>query len=160
METMNHVEFKIVQPDDPLSLNLIADWYFSEWQIPAETTLERLMTIAADKEQFQVLMTLNGTPVATGGIYHHVGLLDRMPHLNIYRNWLALVYTLPFKRGRGYGAALCNYIQDHCRVLGIEKIHLFTHTAEAFYLRNGWTEMERMDVQGRNIVVMERTLLP
>lgn len=155
---MNSIAFKIVQPDDQQSLKLIAGWYFSEWQIPAEHTRERLMTMTVDKTPFQVLMLLNGTPVATGGIYDHVGLLDHVPHLKIYKNWLALVYTLPLERGRGYGAALCNYIHGYCRNLGLEKIHLFTHTAEALYTRLGWMALERMVMGNRNIVVMEKTL--
>ncbi|MBO9594976.1 MAG: GNAT family N-acetyltransferase [Niabella sp.] len=156
---MSSVEFKILQPDDQQLLKLIAGWYVEEWQIPVETTLERLSNITAGKAQFQVLMILDGIPIATGGIYDHVGLLDRLPHLNVYKKWLALVYTLPSERGRGYGAALCTYIQNYCRHQGLEKIHLFTHTAETLYRRLGWKALERTVIGNRDIVIMEKTVL-
>ncbi|WP_300598444.1 GNAT family N-acetyltransferase [Niabella sp.] len=155
---MHQIEFEILRPEDQRSLMLIADWYVEEWQIPVETTQERLRAVTADRQQCQVLMTLDGTPIATGGIYDHVGLLERLPHFNVYKKWLALVYTRPSQRGRGYGAALCNYIHDYCRGLGFEKIHLFTHTAETLYRRLGWNELERMHIRDRNIVVMEKDL--
>ena len=155
---MGAVDFQIVQPADRQAMLLIAGWYFSEWHIPVETTIERLQVITPDSEQFQVLMLLDGRPISTGGIYDHVGLLDKEPGFKIYKKWLALVYTIPEERGRGYGAAICNYIQEHSRLLGFKKIHLFTDTAESLYRRLGWKETERLTVNNRNIVVMEKTL--
>ena len=155
---MGAIDFQIVQPADRQAMLLIAGWYFSEWHVPVETTMERLQGITADREQFQVLMMLDGRPISTGGIYDHVGLLDKEPGFKIYKKWLALVYTIPEERGRGYGAAICNYIQEHSRLLGFKKIHLFTDTAESLYRRLGWKETERLTVNDRNIVVMEKTL--
>lgn len=155
---MSSIGFQIVRPADQLALMQIAGWYDKEWQIPAAYTIERLQKLTADTEQFQVLMTLDGKPIATGGIYNHVGLLDKKPALKMYKKWLALVYTIPGERGRGYGASLCNYIHSYCRMLGFEKIYLFTHTAEALYRRLGWKELERLAMQNRDIVVMEKLL--
>lgn len=152
---MNGVNFQIVAPDDRQVFKLIADWYFSEWNIPVITTIEKLQTLTEHKDQFQVLMTLNREPVATGGIYDHVGLIDKVPHLNIYKKWLALVYTIPRKRSTGLGTAICNFILNQAKISGIEKIHLFTDTAEPFYQRMGWAATERLTVNKRNIVVME-----
>lgn len=155
---MNSVDFKIVQSTDQLYFIQIANWYFLEWQIPVDHTIKRLQNLTADKEQFQILMTIDGRPVATGGVYDHVSLIDKKPELKIYKKWLALVYTIPEQRGRGYGASLCNYIHNYCRVLGFEKIHLFTHTATTFYQKLGWKELERLAIHNRNIIVMKKTL--
>jgi len=153
---MNNLEFKIVQPDDQLFMQQIAGWYFSEWQIPAERTMEQLRRLTADPGQFQVLMMLDGLPIATGGIYDHVGLVDRAPRFKIYKKWLAQVYTVPAERGKGYGAAICSYIHEHARSLGISKIHLFTDTAAALYRRLGWQETEQFDIANRHLIIMEK----
>lgn len=156
---MKTIEFEILRPADQEALALIANWYFAEWQIPVDNMLERLRTITADKEQFQVLIKLDGKPVSTAGIYNYVSLLDKEPKFKVFKKWLALVYTVPAERGNGYGAAVCNYILEHSKILGFKEIHLFTDTAESLYRRLGWKEIERLTVNNRDIVVMSKTVL-
>lgn len=150
------IKFHIIQSNDHLSFNLIADWYSKEWKIPVEKTIENLQIITSDKSQFQVLMTLDDIPVSTGGLYKHVGLLDKQPRFKIYNSWLALVYTIPYKRRLGYGAMICRYIQDHAKNQGVDCIYLYTDTAEKLYKKLGWIEMERLQINNRNIVVMKK----
>jgi len=153
---MSKIAFHLVQPNDLPTFELIAGWYLSEWKIPVDKTIENLQTITADHSQFQVLMTLDGVPIATGGVYNHVGLLDKEPRLKIYQNWLAKVYTIPDKRHQGYGALICNYIRDHSKKIGIDTMYLFTDTAEQLYKRLGWIEMERLNIGERNVVIMKK----
>ena len=101
-------------------------------------------------------MTLYNNPIATGGLYNHVGLLDKVPGLKIYKNWLALVYTKPGLRGKGLGALICNHIQDYSKDLGLKEIYLFTHTAENLYKRLAWQQLERLALGGKDIVVMKK----
>jgi GNAT superfamily N-acetyltransferase len=82
-------------------------------------------------------MTLDNIPIATGRLYNHVGLLDKQPKFKIYKHWLALVYTVSEYRRKGYGALLCNYIQQHAKEMVLKEIFLFTHTAESLYKRPG-----------------------
>lgn len=155
---MSKIDFQIVQPADRPALLLIARWYFSEWRIPVESTIDRLLTVTADELQFQVLMLLDDRPVATGGIYDHVGLLDKRPDFKIYKKWLAMVYTVPGARGQGYGAAICSYIQEHAKRLGLGNIHLFTDTAASLYRRLGWQETEQLKIAGRHLTIMKKQL--
>lgn len=155
---MTSIQFQIVQHGDNEAIQLIADWYLSEWNIPVNKTIERLKTITVDNSQLQLLLTLNNVPVATGGLYHHVGLLDKEPRFKIYNNWLALVYAIPGMRHRGFGTLICNYIQDYSKESGMKEIYLFTDTAESLYKRLGWYQLERLSLGKRNIVVMKRDL--
>jgi GNAT superfamily N-acetyltransferase len=156
---MTKINFQILQSNDQPTFQLIADWYLSEWKIPRDKTIQRLQTITADSSQFQILMTLDGIPISTGGLYDHVGLLDKEPRLKIYKNWLALVYTTPDKRHQGYGALICKHIQNHSKYLGLDTMYLFTDTAEQLYKRLGWTEMERLATGDRKVVIMKKDLL-
>jgi GNAT superfamily N-acetyltransferase len=155
---MPAIKFKIVQPGDKNAMHLIANWYLSEWNIPVNKTIERLKAITADNTQLQVLMTLNNVPVTTGGLYHHVGLLDKEPRFKIYHNWLALVYTIPGMRRQGFGALICSYIQTYSKRSGMKEMYLFTDTAESLYERMGWHQVERLSLCQRNIVVMKKDL--
>ena len=155
---MTEIKYQIIKPDDYENIELIADWYFSEWNIPISTTIEKTKKLSLGNNEFQVLMTLNDKPIATGGLYNHVGLLDKEPRLKIYKNWLALVYTKPDIRGKGLGALICNNIQDYSKDLGLKDIHLFTHTAENLYKRLGWQQLERIVLGGKDIVVMKKEL--
>jgi len=155
---MNHIDIKLVASDDHSVLSLIADWYHDEWGIPVADTVNNLRAVTADIYQFQMLLFVNGRAVATGGVYDHVGLLNHKPELNIYKKWLAQLYTIPGERGNGYGIRLCKQIQDHCRALALEKIYLFTHTAGPMYQKLGWSIIQQLTISNRNIAVMEKTL--
>ena len=152
------ISFKRIKSSDTELVSLIADWYCDEWNIDKSDTIERLSNFPDNGTPFQLVITLNGAPIATGGVYHHVGLLDAEPRLKVYQPWLALVYTIPEYRNKGYGALLCNEIQLQSKTLGLQQIFLFTHTAESLYKRLGWQQMERIALKGKNIAIMKLEL--
>lgn len=152
------VQLHKLLPDNTHLIQQIAAWYHNEWKIPVEKTVQNLETITAGSDQIQVVLLINEVPVATGGVYHHVGLLDRVPRLNIHPHWLALVYTLPEHRNKGLGAKLCRYLEDYYRDQQAAALHLFTDTAEKLYTRLGWEVMERLETGGRNLAVMQKAL--
>lgn len=153
-----NIDYKRITAIDTELISLIADWYFDEWNIDKTATIERLSNFPDDGIPFQLAMTLNGSPIATGGVYHHVGLLDAVPRLKEFEPWLALVYTLPEHRGKGYGAMLCEEIQARAKTLGTKDLYLFTHTAESLYKRLGWEQLERIALKGKDIVIMKKEL--
>ncbi len=157
---MPNIEYNIITPDDIENIQLISDWYLKEWNIPAETSAEKIKNLSKENNEFQVLMKLNGQAVGTAGLYTHVGLLDREPRFKVYKNWLALVYTMPEIRGQGLGANLCNRIQERAKNLGLKEIYLFTHTAENLYRRLDWEVIERLSQGEKNIAVMKLSLEP
>lgn len=85
------IKYKIVAKDDIDTIELISTWYLEQWNIPKEVTTQKLNIFPTDGSQFQVLLTVNGIPTATAGLYHHVGLIDNESRFKIYKNWLSLV---------------------------------------------------------------------
>lgn len=152
------MKFQMIQPEDSEHIGVVADWYLKEWNLPIESTIGKISKLSAQNHEFQVLLTLDGNPVATGGLYNHVSLLDKKPRLKSYQNWLALVYTQPHHRGKGLGALLCNHIQAYAAELGLKEIYLFTHTAENLYKRLAWQPLERFTLGDKEIVVMKKEL--
>ncbi|QLG61667.1 arsenic resistance N-acetyltransferase ArsN2 [Halorarum salinum] len=49
-------------------------------------------------------------------------------------------------RGRGYGAALCEALEDYARGNGAETLYLLTTTAPGFFRGRGYVEVDREDV--------------
>jgi phosphoribosylglycinamide formyltransferase 1 len=157
-KSVEGIKFQIVQPTDTKNIELIANWYLSEWDIPVDKTIQRLKTITCDNFQAQVLMTLDGIPITTGGLYNQVGLTDKEPRFRIYKNWLAQVYTIPNRRHQGFGELICGYIQDYSKKMGVKEMYLFTDTAENLYKRLGWYPVERLPLGERKVVVMKKKL--
>jgi GNAT superfamily N-acetyltransferase len=155
---MTDIKYQIVKPDDNKNIELIAEWYLNEWNIPIQTTIDKIKNLSTDNCEFQILMILGNKPIATGGLYNHVGLIDKEPRLKIFKNWLALVYTTPENRGKGLGALICRHIQTHSKDIGLNEIYLFTHTAENLYKRLEWQQLERIALGGKDIVVMKKEL--
>ncbi|HEX7367518.1 MAG TPA: GNAT family N-acetyltransferase [Pelobium sp.] len=155
MENLTNIQFKVVDPKDIETITMIAEWYLKEWNIPLKTTIEKIKALSLANKEFQILMIVNGMPVATGGIYTNVGLLEKEPRLKIHKNWLALVYTLPKFRGKGLGKLLCEAIQNQSKKIQLTQLHLFTHTAESLYKRLNWKVTERIELEGKNIVIMQ-----
>lgn len=50
------------------------------------------------------------------------------------------------KRGRGFGAALCDALEETAAAAGVETLYLLTTTAESFFADRGYVECERAAV--------------
>jgi hypothetical protein len=155
---MDNISYQIIKPNDEKLIKLIAGWYLQEWKIDTEKTINKLSNFPINGTPFQIIMMLNNTPIATGGIYHHVGLLDIEPKFKAFGPWLALVFTTNENRNQGYGALLCQKIQQISNEFGLNEIFLFTHAAETLYRRLEWQQLERINLRGRDIVVMKKEL--
>ena len=151
---MAETQFHILKQEEENTFQLLANWYYDHWQMPREKTIEKLKKVTSSRQQFHVLMTVDNIPIATGGLHDHVSLQDKVPRLNEYKDWLALVYTIPEERGKGYGAQLCNFIMVRAKEKGVKKMYLFTEKAESLYMRLGWTMLEKLFEGERELTVM------
>jgi len=66
--------------------------------------------------------------------------MDTRPELS---PWLAGVFVAPSQRRRGIGAALIQKAVEEAGLLGIERLYLYTLTSDTFYLKLGWSVLER-----------------
>ncbi|WP_298714407.1 GNAT family N-acetyltransferase [Chitinophaga sp.] len=148
------VQLHQLQSADTGLIHQIAEWYYAEWHLSIDASKAMLQAICSDPHQIQAVLLAGDIPVATGSICHHVGLQDRVPRLASFGPWLARVYTVPAHRGKGYGSAICRYLQSACGEQGISTLYLFTDTAELLYAKLGWGVMERLETGGRALAVM------
>jgi GNAT superfamily N-acetyltransferase len=150
------IRFKRIATQDHNDHRLIETWCLEEWQVPPDKTKNRLEQLSAPN--FHLMMYLDGAPIATGGIHPRVSLQEKVPGLTDYTHWLAFVYTIPEHRGKGYGAFLCEEIQQQARENGLKELILYTHSAERLYARLGWSVFEKLTVADKSISVMKLKL--
>ena len=155
---MSTIAFHKITPADKKSIEQIADWYKSEWNISMEMTIQRITSFPISGFPFQVLMSVDDVPVATAGIYSQVSLLEYDARFRIYSPWLALVYTLPRERKKGFGALICERIELMSKEIGLKEIYLYTFTAESLYKKLNWEQVERFDYRGKDAVLMKKKL--
>jgi len=152
------IEFKKINSTETENIDQISDWYFNEWKIPKEKTINSLADTTNENVIFQTLMTQNENLLGTGGLYNRVGIQNRIEKYESYSPWIALMYTEPKIRGKGLGSKLLDEIELEAKKKGFEKIYLFTHTAESLYIRKGWNEIDRYQIEGKNIVIMDKEI--
>ncbi|MFS4466177.1 GNAT family N-acetyltransferase [Maribacter sp. 2210JD10-5] len=152
------IEYRNISPNETEAINQISDWYLSEWKISKIKTTKSLTESINQNVIFQTIMTDEKRLIGTGGLYHKVGIQSRIKKYENYSPWIALMFTEPKIRGKGYGGKLLKEIELEAKRKGFDKIYLFTHTAESLYKRKGWNEIDRYNIEGKNIVIMDKKI--
>ena len=155
---MEEISFYKVQSNNNSLIEIIANWYLNEWNIPIEYTFKRLSNIPNDDVIFQLILLKENEPIATGGLYNRVGLLNFHPKYQKFGPWVALLYTVEKKRNLGFGEKLLYKIEDISKEMDLNKIYLHTFSAEQLYLKNNWIPIERVAYKGHLTVIMEKAL--
>jgi GNAT superfamily N-acetyltransferase len=93
------------------------------------------------------------TPVGTASAVEHD--LESRPELT---PWLAALVVDRAMRGRGHSRRLVRFIERYARDNGVDTLWLFTWSAQGLYTKLGWRPIERLEQNGREVVVMKRTL--
>jgi GNAT superfamily N-acetyltransferase len=137
---------------------IVARWAHEEFWVHAGKTLEetqRLFTPVPRSTWLpRTFVLLQGeTPVGMVSIVEHD--LERRPDL---APWLAALVVDRAARGRGHSRRLVRFIEDFARDNDIETLWLFTWSAEGLYAKLGWDAVERLEQNGREVVVMNRKL--
>jgi len=155
---MQNLSIRFIRPHDDDAINIISDWYFGEWKIPPEETRERIKRLRLEKNEFHMVLNIDEVPVATGGIYSNVRLLESEHRFSSYKNWLDLVYTIPQYRRMGFGALVCEQLERFSRKQGITVIHALTSTSEGLLKRMEWSTSERIYRQRKDFVILKKNL--
>lgn len=155
----SEIKISILDPNDKFSIDIIAHWYFNEWNIPIEKTIQRLSTQPNNDTIVQAILTIDGKLIATGGLCNNVNIYNEHPEMNQFKPWIALLYTQVGYRNKGLGQKLLEFIEQRASQNKLNRICLYSFTAESFYKRNGWTEIKRVDYKNHETVVMEKCLI-
>lgn len=144
----------------PDLLPVVVEWMWHQWWRGQSRTLEQTRAIYAEcvaelgAPQTFVLLEEN-RPVGTVTLARTD--LEERPELT---PWLAGVFVVPERRGRGYFRLLLAEFEKACRAASVETAWLFTNTAEQIYLRTGWETVEIIDRPNGGIFTLMRLVIP
>lgn len=144
----------------PDLLPIVAEWLWREWWEQKGRTLEQTQAIygdcIAERGAPQTFVLLEGErPVGTVTLARKD--LDERPDLT---PWLAGVFVIPDRRGRGYVHHLFTEFERACRAASVEVAWLYTNTAERVYLRAGWERVEVIQRPGKLPIILMRRTIP
>ena len=72
--------------------------------------------------------------------------------------WLASLYVVPQRRGRGHGLELVQAAIELAAAAGVGRLHVFTESAEKLFQRCGFEILERTMLRDVPITVLARAL--
>ena len=159
MTTENDIQIDYLAKH-PEWIDTLTGWFFDEW--PAYYADKSTEDVA---ESFRQRLNVDRIPLTL--IAHHdgevIGTVSLKEHdMDIRKNfspWLAALYVaLPYRR-RGIGTLLIESGLSEARRLGLSHLYLWTPQLEPFYLKRGWSILERTVYNGINVSVMERDVL-
>jgi len=141
--------------EHPEFIPTLAKWHYTEWSyLHAVDSVERRISELEEEAKSdgipQTFVAVSGDTL--------LGSASLIPHdMSIRMDlspWLASVYVPVEQRNRGIGSALVRHVVKEAESLGYRIIYLFTPDREAFYVRLGWSLMERTEYHGHHVPIM------
>jgi GNAT superfamily N-acetyltransferase len=133
----------------------LARWHHQEWAHlrPGDSIEARISRLRAACGRAEIPTVVVAFTDATLLGSAKLVLHDMDTHMDL-SPWLAGVFVSPEHRSQGIGTALVQRAVSEARSLGVQRLHLYTPGAEQFYLRLGWSPVERLTYRGAEVVVM------
>ena len=141
--------------DYPEQVEKVNDWLYNYWgayynDSSKEDWLDDLKKRLNKAEIPTTFIALQeGKFVGTASLIKHD--MDNRPELS---PWLADVYVPPEHRKQGIASKLVSRVVEETRILGIERLYLFTRNAKEFYLKLGWELKENVKYHGKEVNIM------
>lgn len=157
MQVGNTGSIRCLTAFDTACINQSIAWYCSHWGRDDAYWRSRLDEVIGHSPYVHAAVFVDDIMVCSGGIHPTVSLVNRFPHLEEIGHWLALIYTPPDARGKGYATALCRFLQDYAGQHHLQPFYLFTDSAASMYQKLGWVLVERLTAEQRTLAVMQYT---
>ena len=138
----------------------LARWSWSEWRSIYE---ERGQTFEHALKNYRERTNTDCLPLALVAFHGNelIGTVSlKFNDLDTRRDldpWLGGVFVIPTWRRRGVATLLMQRAVEAAANLNIQRLFLWTSSAEGLYLKLGWTVLERSVYAGKDIVVMQIT---
>jgi GNAT superfamily N-acetyltransferase len=139
-------------------ISQIARWYEAEWGTPPEKTIRRFSNIPGKDVIFHLVLRINDEVIAAGGLWNDVNIFNFHEKLKEYQPWVAAIYTDESHRKRGLGSLVLEHIEERAMVLGLQKLYLYTYSANDLYEKYGWKPIDVVQYRGQETAVMEKHL--
>jgi N-acetylglutamate synthase-like GNAT family acetyltransferase len=142
-------------------IDTIALWHFREWGHKDPTG-----SVQSWAKGIRSRANRNRIPTGYVALESNelLGVVELVDHdMNSHMElspWLAGLYVRPESRRHGIGSALTKYIVQVSGQMGIERLYLYTKTAQGLYLKLGWQSIAEENYEGEDITIMSFDITP
>jgi GNAT superfamily N-acetyltransferase len=145
--------------DHQEAIPMLAEWFYREWSYlyPNKTVDDVRNAIGerVNRDTIPVALVAFEEKTLVGTVCLKTHDMDTRLELS---PWLAGLYVGEPWRGKGLGTALVKAIEEKAEVLGVQKLYLYTPSAESFYLRMAWRIKEGVEYHGARVMIMEKEM--
>jgi GNAT superfamily N-acetyltransferase len=144
--------------DEPENLSTLASWHQDEWSYlnPGEDLFSRISRMQPFlNEDFIPSTFIAKNKVLLGSAAIVLQDMKTEPQL---APWLASVYIRPEFRRQGIGRQLVLHVMEQARKKGIDCLYLYTPDQECFYIKLGWSTIDKRKHQGHDVTIMQVNL--
>lgn len=144
--------------DEPENLSTLAKWHQDEWSYlnPGEDLVARISRMQPFlNEDFIPSTFIARDEALLGSAAIVLRDLKTEPQLT---PWLASVYVRPDVRKQGIGRQLVLHVMQQARNEGIDYLYLYTPNQEHFYIKLGWSTIDKRKHQGHDVTIMQVNL--
>ncbi|WP_407333088.1 GNAT family N-acetyltransferase [Enterovibrio sp. 27052020O] len=149
----------IYHSDRPEFLPLVAKWYFNEWGVISNASLEDFTNKLSDylnTDKIPLLVLVMDGEIAVGAAhlrFHEMSIYPDKEH------WIGGVYVDQAYRGKHIASALVTKIEEIALTHGVQHLHLQTEQLDGgLYAKLGWQEIEQVESRGVNVSVRVKSL--
>jgi GNAT superfamily N-acetyltransferase len=145
--------------DLPHFIPVVAQWHWDAWgagdpdgSLAAWT--EGLRS-RSGRDRIPISWVALVGPIPAGSVALNPSDMVTHPELS---PWLSGLFVVPEQRSRGIGSLLTTHCERWAVRLGVDRLHLYTDAAEAFYARRGWKVSGREWYEGTEKTLMWKDL--
>jgi N-acetylglutamate synthase-like GNAT family acetyltransferase len=147
--------------DNEALIPTLARWHYEEWRYlnPNKSLEQYISRLHSHLSRKRIPTTF--VALSEGILVGSSSLVANDMDINIDLSpWLSSVYVSPPYRSRGVGSALVHRVIKEAQELGVEALYLFTPDREGFYIRLGWSTVERAEYRGYTVSIMALEITP
>ncbi|RCW79280.1 acetyltransferase (GNAT) family protein [Halanaerobium sp. DL-01] len=139
-------------------ISKVVDWLYEQWGHNYEYGIdvwEKRVNNRLNKEKIPTtfIAIVDDEAVGTASIVE-----NDMNTRKDLSPWLADVFVLESYRNRKIATKLIERILKEAKIIGIEKLYLYTREAEGFYVKKNWKIIDIVDYYGDKVTLMEYEL--
>jgi N-acetylglutamate synthase-like GNAT family acetyltransferase len=141
--------------NEPENLLTLASWHQDEWSYlnPGEDLVARISRMQSFlNEDFIRSTFIARDEVLLGSAAIVLQDMKTEPQLT---PWLASVFIRPEARRQGVGRQLVLHVMEQARKEGIDCLYLYTPDQESFYIKLGWSTIDKLKHQGHDVTIMQ-----
>ena len=141
--------------DEPENLSILASWHQDEWSYlnPGEDLTARIARMQYHLNDELIPSTFiakSDVPLGSAAIVYKD--MKTEPQLT---PWLASVFVRPEYRKQGIGQQLVQYVMTQAQTAGIDRLYLYTPNQAGFYLKLGWSILQKRQHCDLDVTIMQ-----